>query len=109
MKIFKSYKLSDADFVEKTRKKLSLARRIAWKCLAFSALYLALIPFICYFARKEDFYGTGFSSGCAVGIFIGVSLTNAIVYFSFFTTHLFGNRIEKLLVTYYDQVHSLNK
>jgi len=105
MKIFQSDKLPDAAYVEKIRKQLSSAKCIAWKCLAFSAIYLASIPFMCYFAKKEDFYSTGFFGGCAVGIFIGVLLIMSVNYFSFFIIHLFGNRTEKLLIAYYDQLH----
>jgi fatty acid desaturase len=109
MKIFQSRKLTDAEFVEKIRKQTLSAKRRAWILLAFSFFYLGLIVFLWHLAAKYEWFQTGFLVGCFVGVFIGFLLMKALMYFVFFLEHLFGYRKEKLLIAYYDQLHSANK
>jgi hypothetical protein len=109
MNIFQLRKLTDAEFVEKIRKQTKSAKRRAWILLAFAFFYLGFIVFLCRFAAKDGWFQMGFFAGCLVGIFIGCLLMHSLLYFVYFFEHLFGYRKEKLLVQYYDQLHSSNK
>jgi fatty acid desaturase len=107
--MFQSRKLTDAEFVEKIRKQTKSAKRRAWILFAFAFFYLGFIVFLCHFAAKNGWSQMGFIAGCLVGVFIGFLLMKALMYFVFFFEHLFGYRKEKLLIEYYDQLHSTNK
>jgi fatty acid desaturase len=109
MKIFQSRKLTDAEYVEKIRKQTKSAKRRAWVLLAFSFFYLGLIAFSWHLGVKYEWFQMGFYVGCFVGVFIGFLLMHALMYFVFFLEHLFGYRKERLLIAFYDQLHSTNK
>ena len=109
MKMFPSQNLSDAEFVEKIRKQTLSAKRRAWFLLSLSIIYVGLIFLIWFIAKKSNFLQMGFIGGCFVGFFTGIFLVHAGIYLAFFLQHLFGYRKEKLLITYYEQLHSLNK
>jgi len=127
MNIFKSPKLADAEFVEKTRKQLQKSRRWAWIGLIGSAMFVVfffwflfvVVGFIGGFWDKDtainqhfqssmQWYRIGIATGAGFGIVATIFLGKAALYFYKFLEMLAGNRRDKLLVAYYDQLHPLD-
>ncbi|HTB84411.1 MAG TPA: hypothetical protein VK742_12215 [Candidatus Sulfotelmatobacter sp.] len=109
MKLFRWHRLTDAEFVEKTRKQNQSARRRAWFLLSFAIFYLGLCAACFWQAATNNYSQMGFWAGCFIGVFAGVFLIKALMYFAFFMNHLFGRRQEQLLVKFYDQLHLQGK
>ena len=117
MKLFPSRKLSDAEFVEQTRKRLKQGRKWAWVGLVVSGGFVVL--FICFlvfaidwvssmnkiFAHDSQSFKAGFMTGLLVGSLIITLLFKIMLYFYEFLTLLLGNRRDRLLVACYDQLH----
>jgi hypothetical protein len=127
MKIFESRKLTDAEFVERTRKQLQKSRRWAWICLIGSGMFVAFFFWFFYividmiggFWNKDsaanqhlqnsmEWYRIGLATGACLGGFAMLLLVKAFWYFCEFLMMLSGNRRDKLLVAYYDQLHPLD-
>jgi hypothetical protein len=120
MKLFPSRKLSDPEFVERTRKYLQKGKRWAWIGLIFSgAFFIFLIYFLIFaidwfsssnkaFSENAQAFHAGFLLGCMMGMFVTFLLAKTVLYFWEFLNLLLGNRRDKLLVAYYDQLHPLD-
>ena len=125
MKIFQSRKLSDAEFVERIRKQLQRRKRWACLMLIFSGVMLALFIWFLFIASHFagswstdsthdqrlsnglEWYRIGFVSGLFLGGFAMLLLVKVTFYFCEFLVLLAGDRRNKLLVAYYDQLHPL--
>jgi hypothetical protein len=122
MKIFP--KLTDAEFVERTRKNLQKNRRRAWLMLVLLLLFIAELIYILNFAvgwssswKKDPFLSETFQQyqsdvlaiSASFGCIATIPWLGAVSSFCEFLKQLFGNRRNKLLVAYYDQLHLANK
>jgi hypothetical protein len=120
MKIFQWRKLSDAEFVTRVRKQLEMGKRWAWCGFIFYALVICVIIYLFTSASglvssfKSDFGRTpetsaSFQIGLAIGLSIGAVVTMVFFYaissFTNFLILLLGNRRDKLLIAYYDQLY----
>jgi hypothetical protein len=127
MKIFPWSDLSDTEFVEKVRKQLRKGRRWAWLGLIGSGISIALFFFFIYvvvtivggFSSDDNrvnqhlqnsmqWYRTGLATGVCFGFFATFLLVKAFWYFAEFLLLLAGNRRDRLLVAFYDQLHPLD-
>jgi hypothetical protein len=124
MKIFESRKLTDAEFVERTRKNLQKNKRRAWFMLVLSLLFIAELVYILNFAvgwfdswKKDLLLSQAFQQyqskvlvmSASFGCIATIPWLGAVFCFCEFLKQLFGNRRDKLLIAYYDQLHSINK
>jgi hypothetical protein len=126
MKLFQSRKLTDAEFVERTRKKLQKGKRWAWFMLIFSGAMLALFVWFLFIVidltggawnkdtvinqrlqSSMEWYRIGLATGACFGGFAMLLLVKVGSYFYEFLTLLAGRRQDKLLVAYYDQLYPL--
>ena len=123
MKMLQSRNLTDAEFVEKIRKQLRINRRWAWVGIVISGILVGLfvwafILFVDFISsmgnlaksiepKSQAFY-TGLTLGCTFGLFLTIILAKIFLYFYKCIELLLGNRRDRLLVTYYDQLHPLN-
>jgi hypothetical protein len=126
MNIFQSRKLTDTEFVEKIRKQLQKSKRWAWFMLIFSGAALALFVWVIFIAidfagswnqdnshdqrlsNWLEWYRIGLATGACFGGFAMLLLVKVFWYFCEFLMLLTGNRRDKLLVTYYEQLHPLD-
>jgi hypothetical protein len=126
MKLFQSRKLSDPEFVEEIRKRLQKGRRWAWMMLAASGLALGVFIFFVYIVfHFADVWGDqnshvsklydwfdGYRIGFMTGVFLGVLGTifflKIFIYFLKFLILLKGEREDRLIVAYYDELHPLD-
>jgi hypothetical protein len=119
MKIFESRKLTDAEFVEQTCENLQRSKRLTWLWFSFSILFFILFFWLLHLVVSWISHPTDFQTDQWHQIDLkivasGSSLETAALFmaifsFSQFSDSLFSNRRDKLLVTYYDQLHPLNK
>ena len=126
MNIFQSRKLSDAEFIEQTRKKIQKGKRWAWFMLIISVAMLVFFVWLLFVAidfagswSKDnshdqhlsnwlEWYRIGLATGACFGGFAMLLLVKVAFYFYEFLTLLVGRRQDKLLVAYYDQLHPLD-
>jgi hypothetical protein len=123
MNIFQSRKLTDAEFVEKVRKQLRRNRRWAWIGIVgsitfivfFVWIFILFVDFVSsmgqlseHVSPKSQMFYTGLTLGCTFGAVLTIILGKIIFYFCESLILLFGNRRDKLLVAYYDQIHPLD-
>ncbi|MGH7951408.1 MAG: hypothetical protein ACREFE_05760, partial [Limisphaerales bacterium] len=57
--------------------------------------------------KSQAFY-TGLTLGCTFGLILTVVLGKIFLYFYKFIEMLVGNRRDRLLIAYYDQIHPLD-
>jgi H+/Cl- antiporter ClcA len=119
MKIFSKLKLTDAEYVERIRKDLRVSKKWGWGGLIFSGvLFVAyaylfpLIPDWIEFTKKaapnSQSFWLGIVTGFLLGFLFGGLLLSLGVYFVKSIILILGSRRDKLLVAYYDQLHSTN-
>jgi hypothetical protein len=118
-----SRKLSDAEFVARVRKQSEKGKRWGRYGLVFYALfscgifYLLISAYNLISSFKADFgrtpeASTSFQMGLLLGLGVGSILwmlfLHAISGFTNCLILLTGNRRDKLLIAYYDQLHPLD-
>ena len=130
MNILQLRKLSDAELVEQTRRQLQRDKRWIWfwvivvgagsilffwqsissiNDLATWMIKLPQNPHDPSSGRAERFWENGVKVGASLGFGLGTSMSTATAFFFYLLSRLLVDRRDKLLVAYYDQLHSSNE
>lgn len=123
MKIFSSRKLSDEELVNNVRKQLQKGKRWGWFIVVISGAFSILTIWFVFivlsffgswshdnnkdqhFHNLWEWYRIGIATGVALGLVLGVLISKVFFYFYEAITMLAGNRRDKLLVAYHDQLY----
>jgi ABC-type Fe3+ transport system permease subunit len=126
MNLFSSRKLSDEEFVRQTRKQLLKGKRYAWLLLGISSVLVVLLVWLLFILANFltswgqstdhdkrlpnvwEWYRIGLATGVLFGSFVAITIAKVYLYIYEAITLIKGNRRDKLLIAFYDQLHPLD-